>query len=152
MVKTETQKINGNEYHVTQMDAIEAFKTQTYIVKTLAPLLQYLKGSDTLSDAYDKGVGAVNNALDEGSEDDQAIKVLTSILDKIDDDKFHSFFVRMCEQAFRGDERVQFNKHFAGNLFEAYKVFFFVLKVNFADFLKDVLGAANAKTNTSMKA
>lgn len=121
--RNEKTKIGDNTYSVTQMDAVKALKVQLYLSKLLAPMITK---------------GGFNN-LDIS---------LPTILEKLDDDKFVEFFIEICEQAnvkksgSTNFENVNYNMHFEGGdkLKEAYEVFLFVLKVNFADFIKDVFG------------
>lgn len=129
--KVKNRIINDVEYSVTQMDAVDAFKNQCYIAKILTPLLSNA-GNLTLNDALSK--------------------VLPTIIDKVaEDDKFHSFFIGMCEQALNStkDSRVSFNRDFEDNLKSAYQVFLFVLEVNYADFIKDVFGVDLSKIITA---
>lgn len=111
------------EYCVTQMDAVEGFKTQCYIAKLITPLLSGNNSGVNLSSTLMQG--------------------LPRIIEKIaEDDKFHKFFIDTCESAMVVSEnrRVSFNLDFENNLKPAYLLFFFVLEVNFSDFINDVFG------------
>lgn len=129
--QTKTKKIGDHTYSVTQMDALEALKAQTYLTKILAPIAQEMdiRDEDTFASSF--------------------MSALPNILTSVDDPQFHNFFVSMTEQAFCDGSRVSFNATFEGNLKAAYEVFFFVLEVNFADFIKDVIGVDLSKISAS---
>lgn len=116
--KSETKQINKHEYSVTQMDAVEAFKAQIYLTKVLSPFFGKLQNVDS----------------------NRFLKMLPEIFTQVDDDRFHDFFIKTCEEAFRDGERVEFNQCFTGNLLESYQCFIFVIKVNFSDFIKGATG------------
>lgn len=116
--KTQTILLDKQEISVTQMDADRALRAQIYLTKVLSPFFNDLQKLTA----------------------DTALDILPKILEQIDDERFYKFFIEMCEEAFINTEKVNFNKNFSGDLKKAYQCFLFVIKVNFADFIKDVLG------------
>ena len=128
--KNEKCQIGKNLYSVTQMDAIKALKVQLYLTKLLAPV-------------FNSQESFLNNLA----------SALPKILENVEDEKFVNFFVEICELANVKTENsneyknINYNMHFEGGhkLKEAYEVFLFVLKVNYADFIQGVFGVDVSK-------
>jgi len=118
MRKTESKEINGITYSVTQMDARKALSVQIYLLKICAPVL--------------------NSEIKKNANIFDLTSLLPDALEKLDTDELENFIVSMCEQAFKDKVRVRFDD-FVGDLLSAYELVYFVLEVNFSNFIKDVL-------------
>lgn len=129
-------KGDDHKYEVMQMDAMRAIKAQAYLVKVLAPLIKDLNKIDLKKFGDGKTLSPEELEL-VGS-------LVQSLVGEVNDDKFHQFLINMCEEAMRDGERVDFNRDYTGNLMEAYKAFFFVLKANFGDFIAGARGSISA--------
>lgn len=111
MRKTENITIADKNYQVMQLDAFEAFKKQCYLASLLRDIADILSNKNALA-------------------------MIKSTLMNLDDPKFHNFFKEMCESAKINNANVVFNRDFEGDLVSAWKLFIFVIKVNYVDFIK----------------
>lgn len=122
MTKTEKTNIGDHEYSVRQWDATKAMMMQLKTAKYLGKAISvFAAGGDV--------TGNLLGHIDE-------------ILDGVDEEKFIGFVKSVVCDAIRDGERMvlaRFDEYFQGDVMDAYKVFAFVLKVNFADFLGSVL-------------
>lgn len=111
--------IDGTEYFVTQMTAIEALKIQTKIIKLLGSGLQNLI------------------TFDNTTFTPEAIKsLLGAIADNFDDDLANTIVLDLFKRNifYQKDDRkisVEFSTHFAGKMPEMWQVVAFILEVNF---------------------
>jgi len=124
--KTETKTINDREYNVTQWNAEKAIKMKFRLLKILGP-------------AFAKLAPAFKTQSDEeqATAIGEAVELITS---KMDPEEMFALIKDVisgvgCEGKKITDTR--FNELYSGDdLFEVYKVFFFVLQVNFSNLLK----------------
>lgn len=124
MRKQETVTIDGDEYEITQLGAIEGRRVLTKLLKLAGPALGALAGAGKLDET---AIGAA----------------LTSAAEELDEATLDS----LCETfganstVRNGDRRpkleaVVFDNHFAGRYMAMTKWLIACLKLNFADFLE----------------
>ena len=120
--KTETEIINGHTYVCTQLDAERALKAQLKLMRIMGePIIELLSKME-------------KNGLD----DEAAMSSFSKLGKNLDSDEFFKMFVDFTSECMRDGQRVNFVSDFSGNLLESWKVFIFVLKVNFKDFFSGV--------------
>ena len=124
MLKTKKEKIGEYTYTCTQMNATDAIRMQFKIGKFIADPLAKVFVSD-----------------DESGK----VKGLAELLKNIDDDDFYDIYIKLISSCFRVGKDgkgalVDIDADFSGNLKEAFLVFIFAFKVNFADFLEGAAG------------
>lgn len=128
-LKTETTRIGEHDYSVTQWNA-----TKSMVMKLKTA--KYLGG-------FIEAIGEL-----EGNIQTELMKSLGSILDSVDPEAFVEFVKEVACSAVKGGERMsksRFDEYFAGDILAAYSLAFFVLKVNYEDFLASVLNLRNEK-------
>lgn len=127
--KTVNEKINGHEYSCTQYPAIDGMEFKLEVIKILGPaisgLVPYLKSNE---------------------DDNIQVAALSSAIEKLfyvaSPKELTNLIIRMLTTGHtkRDGERLTetlFNQIYAGDdMMEAYKVFIFILKVNYAGFFK----------------
>lgn len=122
MCKTEKTTIGDHEYSVTQWPATKAMVMKLKVAKYLGKALS----------VANKGGNIVKNLMGNLSE----------LLEDVDEEKFVVLLKEVACAAIRDGERMkvaQFDMYFQGEIKEIYELAFFVLKVNYEDFLGSVL-------------
>lgn len=116
-MEQKSKSIGTETYLVTQMDAIRALKIQTKLIKMLGS--GALELMDTSKDTKEKIAGLVPKLM-ENFDDDLANELVLSLFEK-------GVFTKKGEHP----KVVDFATHFAGKVFEMWKVVAFILEVNF---------------------
>lgn len=112
--------INGRSFYVVQMSPEKALKVQLKLVKIFSGSITKL-GSMLKADLSEQA-----NVLGEA---------INMLFKNSSEDEIYNFIKDVVETAKVDGEQVTFGIHFAGENFPGiFKVFFWVLKVNFADF------------------
>jgi hypothetical protein len=131
--KTETRQIGDHEYTVTQWPAQKAILTKLKLVKTFGAALSILAGDTPSAKSKSKDkeeAEALSNgltALFNNSSPEELLKLMTDCIVGI-----------MCD-----DKRItitSFDEIFSGeDLLDVYKVFLFVMQVNYGNLMKGQL-------------
>ena len=122
MRKTKQKEISGNTYIVQMWGARKAALTKVYILNLIA---KNVKGID----------------LDGATNEEAGIKVLMGILSAIDETKADTLIDRILQgvSVNTGDEHAELldvmDDLLAGKISDLYKILYFVLEVNYPDFL-----------------
>lgn len=126
--ETETTTINEREYSVTQWPAKKAILTKFKLVKTFGASLAILAGQASGEDSDDaKALSNGLSTLFNHSSPDELLSLMTECIIGIACDG-----KRITESGF--------DELFSGdNLMDSYKVFIFVLKVNYGNLMKGQL-------------
>ncbi|MEM0173060.1 MAG: hypothetical protein QXI16_00975 [Sulfolobaceae archaeon] len=124
MIETKEIEISGFKYTVTQMPARRALKVQAKLLKLIGPSFGQLyvsSGSD--------------------SPDEHFPKIISLLVDKIDENTFDTFILELIEHYVRIDgqeiTKNNFDVIFAGRLNDLFLLLKFILEVNFYDFFSD---------------
>lgn len=137
--KTETKTIGDNEYSVTQWPAEKSLLIKFKLIKALGASLTALAG-----------------AFDKNASDDMSIvsESLSSLFNNSSPEELVSLMKTCIEGTARNGKRLtgtSFNEVFStDDLLEIYKVFIFVMQVNYGNFIKgqsveDLLAKAKVK-------
>lgn len=129
--KTESTTIGEHEYSVTQWPAERAMLTKFKLVKILGASLAMIAGALSGNDKEDKQAEAFSEALDlmfKASSPEEMVALVKSSVVGVSCDGMRITESRF-EELFSGD-----------GLLDAYKVFAFVLKVNYGNFIQGRLG------------
>lgn len=125
MIQDKEKEINGNSYSVVQFPARQALKIKTRLFKLLGPSLT------TLVNSLDKG-------LDSNLDENVLSKAVSLLVNKLDSDEVISLILELLSETYLNKTRInvsKFDQHYAGNFNELYQALFFVLEVNYGDFL-----------------
>lgn len=123
--------INKDTFKVEKLAATVSLSLLTRLTKILGP-----------------GLSAINNVFDadEGRRDAAALAALAAIVEKTDETQFQKLVIEVTEYAqikLNGAyEPVVFDHHFTGDLLTAFKVFIWVLEVQFKSFFGEAMGSA----------
>ena len=128
-LKTEHTTIGENEYSVMQWNATKAMVMKLKVAKYLGGLFGVIaKDPQNIQKVLMENIG--------------------DILDDVDEVAFITFIKEVACSAVRNNEKMnvaRFDEYFNGNILESYELAFFVLKVNYEDFLSSVLSLRNEK-------
>lgn len=128
--KEDKKEINGHNYYVRQLPPTKALPLKYELAKILGTAIPSLlsgKGKD--SDVQAEAFG----------------KALDSIFNSVSPDQLMALIKRVVETATRdgqrimdgsGENTISFDEAFIDDYQEMYQVFFFVLEVNFGNFIK----------------
>lgn len=142
--KPVTRTIGGHAVEVTPFAARFALSYKFKLLQLLGgPLVDVIRGPVA---GLLKNVDSIKEALGGVKQDDAADKPVdlnldslsSSMFDTLDPDKSTQLIFDMCAcTRFDNKEMTEafINERFAGDLLELYRVFFFVLEVNYKDFL-----------------
>lgn len=119
--KEDTKEINGKTYYVVQLPAKQALKLKFKLAALLGSGLSELA----------KGIGA-----DETKQKEAMFAGLIKLFESADPDQLVDLLVETTERAKCDGGRIEFDSHFQNDLATVYKVFIWILQVNFGDFLK----------------
>lgn len=123
MQKTETVQIDGDEYELTQLGALEGRKILTKLLQMIGPSLQELAAAETLNEkAMGAAVAKALESLDEGT-----FELICDVFGKRT-----TVLVDGKKPALTGPV---FDQHFAGRYLAMMKWLFACMKLNFFDFL-----------------
>lgn len=131
-MKNESKAIGEHEYNVVQWNATYAMVMKLKLLKYFGKALQNLSASDM-------------------TFNQKMMSSLNDIIAEVDPDEFIKFIKEVACAAVRDGERmktVQFDMYFKDDILEAYQVAFFVLEVNYKDFLESVLNLLNGKLSS----
>ena len=129
MIEQKQKVIGGTTYAVTQLNAFEALKIQTKLLRIIGPGIAGLDVDD------------IQSADDEGALKQKFISMITKILpemfatldDTIVNDLINMLFAHNVFIVKNGfPEVIKFDDHFVGKPLEIWKVAGFILEVNFA--------------------
>lgn len=124
MVNEECKEINGRQYYVVQMPPSKAIVLQLRLTKILGGAIGALAPALSANAGLD---GAGRSAAMAGA--------VGALFANATEDEVFSLIREVVSTAKVDGERVQLDKHFQGEyLGDIYKVFFWVLGVNFASF------------------
>ena len=148
----QTLEIEGHTWVVRQFPARPANRYKVRLAKMVGPALsELLPALGTL-----KGKGKDKGKGDEclGIDLELIPKVVSSIAQHVDEDVFVDTLVELMSFATRDDTEITpeyFDIIFAGNDSELYQAIWFILKVNYADFIEMVETAATGLHLTPKK-
>ena len=131
----QTQDIDGHKWTVTQFPARAATKFKVRIAKMIGPAI------GELIPAFGAMKPDVEKSDDAGIELAMIPKVLARIAENVDEDVFVDTLVELMSMSTRDDTQITeeyFDIEFAGNDAELYKAIWFILKVNYSDFISMV--------------
>ena len=124
MIQNKEIVINGNTYTVTQMPARRALKVQAKLMKLLG--------------------GAFSHTITAKDKQDmikQFPKIISLLVEQIDEKTFDSFVMELVEYYVRKNGKEitdkNFDLEFAGSLNELFLLLQFILEVNFSDFFSE---------------
>jgi hypothetical protein len=116
-------QIDGDEYELTQLGAIEGRRLLTRILKFAGPAIQSLAASETLSEiSFAAALAKAVEQLDEDTVDMLCEKFAAKTCLKIDN-------------RWPPLDKTLFDQHFAGHYMKMMKWLGECMKLNFADFL-----------------
>jgi len=118
--ETKTTDIKGNSYSYTQLSACDSLKLKF----TLAGII----GAAALS-----SISAVGKS--ESVQMEAFSSAMVSVFKDNDPDKILDLIKRIFVPCFRNGERVNIDNHFKGEFLEMYEALFWVLKMEYGDFL-----------------
>ncbi len=127
--KIETKQIGSHTYSVKQWDATKAMVMKIRLAKYFGGIFEALSGKNE----------SIEQAL---------LSNLGKILDGVDEVEFIEFIKEVACAATIDGSRMNkslFDSYFTGDLTEPYKVAFFVVKVNYEDFLASILNSSVEK-------
>lgn len=130
MVKTEQITIGDHEYSVRQWSATRAMVMKIKVLKYIGKFLGVL-GENDFKD--------IQKTL---------MANLGDILEDVDEVKFVNLIKEVACSAARDGERMvlaRFDEYFLDDFMQAYELAFFVIKVNYEDFLGSVLSLNKGK-------
>ncbi len=123
-VKSETKILNGRSYFVVQMPPEQAFLTQLQLTKIMGGAIGAL--APALSSSSAMGPDARTAAM---------AGAISALFATSTEQDIFNLMAKVVTTAKVDGERIDINKHFQGDyLADMYKVFFWVLGVNFASF------------------
>lgn len=115
----ETKTINGREYYVVQMPPTKAIPVKLKLMKVLGNPLTVLASASKADGGSVAALGDAIGALFEGSSEEEVFALIK----------------RVVETAKVDGQRINIDNHFSGDhMPDLYKVFFWVLEVNFSSF------------------
>lgn len=135
--KPQTKTIEGHAWVVTPFPGRPANKYKTRLLKMIGPALaELLPAIGSLSDAAEGNVNEADMVA--------AIpKVIASLAQHVDEDLLVNTMVELMAMSTRDGVTVTgevFDIEFAGNDLELYQVLWFILQVNYPDFIEWVVG------------
>lgn len=128
-VKTETKQIGEHAYTVKQWDATKAMIMKIKIGKYFGNILASIAGSKEPMEVV-------------------LMKNLGKMLEGVDEDAFVDLIKDIACSATRDGAKMNkalFDSYFTDNLVEPYELAFFVVKVNYEDFLASILSFSKGK-------
>lgn len=146
MIETREKTINGNKIEVTQFPARHALRYKCRLLRIIGP---------TIGALFEN----VKN-LDEVKFTDQDLNIgaaVKALVDRLDESEVLDLIIQLCQSTrFNGKEMntALIDSEFSGNLTLLYKIIYFILEVNFADFFFEkggigmILGSQVMKNNT----
>ncbi|GHU34490.1 hypothetical protein FACS1894172_14830 [Spirochaetia bacterium] len=139
-----TREINGISFSVTPFRAMEAFRLQSYLLRTLGPGLAEILGGLNIGSA--QGINAEINGIG-------LARGIESLFQKLDDSALETLLKRLLygtraawkgaggkllKMPFGEEFDNAFDVVFAGKIFTVYQLVAFILEVNFPDFFVQV--------------
>ena len=141
-LKQETQEIDGHTWTVTQFPARAGNKYKVRLAKMVGPgVAELLPALGTMKEIVAKGSKGAKGSEDLALGIDMAMipNVVARIAQHVDEDVFANTLVELMAFATRDDTQItpeHFDLVFAGNDSELYKAIWFILKVNYSDFIE----------------
>lgn len=134
--ETQTKQIGEHEYSVTQFPAEKAMITKLKLIKCLGPAFAFLSSVEK-GDEEKEFSRAIELLFENSSPEDIVALVKQCVVGVARDGK------KMIE--------ADFNSYFSGDeLLNAYKVFFFVLEVNYANLIPGRMSGLLAKAKENL--
>jgi hypothetical protein len=135
----QTQEIDGHKWTVTQFPARPGNKYKVRLAKMVGPgVAELLPALGTMKEIVAKGAKG-SEGLDLGIDLAMVPNVVARIAQHVDEDLFVDTLVELMAFSTRDDTQItpeHFDLVFAGNDSELYKAIWFILKVNYSDFIE----------------